>query len=230
MNWESSILNKIYRTKNFKISLINVNHLKDKSPYLEKVNLLLDQYNLRECKIRINENAALYKLKQNKNTFYFSFNLNSYFYLYASFFEVENKHLDYSSIWESEGSHENELTSDEKETKGKMLSDLLKIVLLKFLFSNEFEDIINDIPLKEYFRRFDCHFKFKNYLLGNSVSLYDIILLSILFSNKENAKKYVNIIDSFEDFVKITEEEKEKIEFKHLQRWIFTIKDYSAIE
>lgn len=229
MNWESSILNKIYRTKDFKISFINTNCLKDKSAYIEKITKYLELYSLESFQIRINDNAALHKLKPNKNTFYFSFNLNSYFYLYSSIFDVENKYINHYSIWEIEGTDKDEL-QEEKERKGKYFANLLKKFLFRFLFSNEYEDLLNDIPLKEYFRKLDCHFKFRNYLLGNSVTLYDIILLSILFSYKENTKNYVNIIDSYEDFMKSGEENNDKIEFKHLQRWIFTVKEYSAIE
>jgi len=173
MNWEGSILNKIYRTKDFKIGLINMNKLKDKSAYIEKMNSYLNIYNLNQdiVQIRINDNAALYKLKPNKNTFYFSFNLNSYVYLYASFFEIENNHINYSSIWESEGGSSQDLfqekieKNENKEKKGKAFSDVMKTFLFRFLFANEFEDFSNDVLLKEYYKKLDSHFKFRNYLI-----------------------------------------------------------------
>jgi len=229
MNWESSILNRIYRTNDLKFTIVNINNIKDKQTYIKKLNEFLLLYQLNESNIRINSNGALYKLNNNKNTFYFSFNLNVHFYLYANFFDAETKHVKYASYWKFYFYNENDqMVKEEDIILGKKLSNSLKTLLLKFLYSNEYEDLLNDIPLEEYYKKFNDYFKFRNFLIGNEISLYDVVLLSILFLYKEKTNIYLDVIIPFDEFIK--KENKDKIKYKHLQRWIFTIRDYCSVE
>ncbi len=235
MNWESSILNRIYRTNDFKISFININNLKDKGSYIMKIKEILELYKLDKYKIVLNSNGALLKNKPNNNTFYFSFNLNTYFYLYSTIFTIESKHVNYANFCDAyfisergEYDKENNLQGNDLEQKGKDYSYCIKCFIFKFLFTNEYEDSIDDISLAEYYEKFDKFFRYRNFLIGNEITHYDIILYSILFLYKENTSKFIDLFIPFDLFMK--KEEKENILYKYFQRWVFAIRNFSLIE
>ena len=89
MLWESSILNKIYKTNAFKINPPNFPKLPEnvKPTLMKKIKDTLDEFNLSDntyflfnLNIQINTDCALYHLYSNNTTYYFSFLTNYLYY------------------------------------------------------------------------------------------------------------------------------------------------------
>ena len=224
MNWESSILNRIYRTNEFKINVTNINNLKDKSFYIKKLKEFIEIHKLYELNIFLNNNAALYKLKPNKKTLYFSYTLNFYFYLYASLFEKGRSYIDLSKI--NLANFYKDLLSD--ESYATLYSEKLKVFLFDFLFSQEYQEENSLDLIKSFYEKLNNFFKHKTYLIGNQISYFDIILFSIFFNFKNNTEKFIDLFSNLENYLK--SELSKDCRYKHIQRWIFTIKAYCELK
>jgi hypothetical protein len=213
MSWESAILNRIYRTNEFKINTYHINNLQCKKLYIKKIEDLLMKFNLNKKSIFISkETGALFNLQENKKPFYFSYNTNLIFYLYSSFFSFEEKYINYKKLIfrNNEGvfytsCEDNNINNEVEEIqKGKNYANLVKDFLFNFLFSleflsdNKFE--FSPITIDEFFNKYNNHFKFNSYLIGDDFSLYDIILLSILINFKEKICSYIDLDISIEEF------------------------------
>lgn len=239
MNWEASILNKIYRTNIFKISTINLNNVPDKSKIIEKLNRFLEEYNLKNQNIRINKQAALYKIKPNKNSFYFGYDINTYFYLYASFFDLEKNVLDYSLY---DFSQDESRQMQERKAFGKKYSDEIKNFIFKFLFCQEYENNepgdSSNLKLQDYYDKINKSLQYSNHIIGSNISHYDIIIFSIMLVFKNNTSRYIDIFVSHEDFIKnlpLNDNGNNSINHKnckypHLQRWVFMVKSFCQLE
>jgi hypothetical protein len=171
MNWELSVLNRIYKTLDFKLSQENINKLKNKTRYINQVTEMLNKYGLFKKGFRINSNGAIYKIKENKNTKYFNYITNYTFNIFCNFFEVEHKHLNYTNL-----DFTGLVNSQEKHIDGKVYADGLKEFLIEFLFTYE----LNKAEFKNIIQKINKYFEFRTFVIGNDISPYDIVLLSIL--------------------------------------------------
>lgn len=64
MNWEPSVLNRIYKSSDFKINIISLSNIKEKSKYIEKLHNLIEKYNLQNFNLKVSKGGALYKKKE----------------------------------------------------------------------------------------------------------------------------------------------------------------------
>ena len=102
MNWEGSVLNRIYKTLDFKINPPNYNKLAQnaKLSVIEKNIEKLTFYELNNDKslfnlnIRTNSNCALYQLNFDRSTFYYSIYINWYFNTYTEIFNLGRKYIE----------------------------------------------------------------------------------------------------------------------------------------
>jgi ankyrin repeat protein len=196
MNWEHSVLNRIYKTLDFKANVPNLDKLKDKTSYIKKVNELIDKYNLRGTGLYINPNGALhyvfYLPTGKKSTFYFDYTTNYYFLLFTNFFEIENKFINYEDYtlegYKKYKSENDEEITEMKKFEGREYTEMMKTYLLKLLFIRENNKILFNLELK----KINDYLKFRTFIIGHDVSHYDVVLLSIIHSwkNKEDRVKY----------------------------------------
>ena len=200
MLWESSILNRIYKTNVFKINPPNFPKLAEnvKPTLMKKIKDTLDEFNLSDntyflfnLNIQINTDCALYHLYSNNTTYYFSFLTNYLYYHFFNFFKIGRKYIN----------KDNYDTNDEKLIS-KWEIYIIHLLFLKELnlikFQNELENNINTF------------FKYNNFIL-NSLSYFDLILYSIIFLSPI----YKTIINSQNE------------NFKNIKRWcLYQIKYY----
>lgn len=121
MNWESSLLNKIYKTIEFKvknpnilalqqqkkekINLINKEqdgnipkddsnkNLQNKNPFPKLISSLIEKYELNLSNLKSNKKGAIYRVKENGNTEYFDYITDYMFYQYCHFFSFDEKYI-----------------------------------------------------------------------------------------------------------------------------------------
>ena len=204
MLWECSILNKIYKTLEFKVNPPNFPKLSNtiKPTLMEKIKNSLEEYNLSDYKsdilfnlnIQINPDCALYHLYPNNTTYYFSFFTNYCYFHYLHFLQVGrniNKDKD-----------NKEITSEELIPKWEIyLTHLLFIKELNLTkFQTELENNLN------------IFFKYNSFIL-NTISYFDLILYSIIFSSP----LYKTIIHSSDE------------KYKYIKRWCIFQKNYYDI-
>lgn len=165
MNWESSVLNRIYRTLEFKISPPSYNKLstKAKQVLIPKIKEHIDYYGLANNKkslfgmnIGVNENCALYNLNEDNSTYYFNIYTNWYFYIYVQIFELGAKYIE-----------------EDKDLVYKWENYFLHLLFLKEVNETMFN--------KEIKTNLNKHFQYKNFILNN-FSYFDIVLFSIMFN------------------------------------------------
>lgn len=199
MNWEHSVLNRIYKTLDFKVNVTNLGKLKDKSNHINKINELIDKYNLRDIGLKINSNGALYTVFNlptgKKSTYYFDYLTNYYFLLYTNFFAIENKFINYDDytlegIKRFKSENEEELT-EIKTFEGEDYSEMMKSYLLKLFFFRE----NNKSQFLLEIKKINDYLKFRTYIIGHDISHYDVVLLSIIDSwkNKQDRIKYFEL-------------------------------------
>lgn len=193
MNWEHSVLNKIYKTTDFKITTTNINAIKNKTNYIAKQEQNIEKYDLASIGLNVNSIGALYIRKGDKNTIYFDYNTNYYFLLYNNFFEIEDKYVNFDD-YEYQGllieiTENGDCDKKLKIIDGKVYCNFFKTYLLKLLFIRE----INDEEFLSAIREINNYLSFRTFLVGNNISLYDVILLSILqnWKNWKNINQYL---------------------------------------
>jgi hypothetical protein len=171
MNWEAAVLNRIYKTSDFKISNESLNKIKNKSKYAQEVLNNIQKYKLYEKGFRVNTNGAIYKLKENGNTKYFGYITNHTFNLFSNCFDKEDRFLDYSSL-----DFEGTINSEIKVIPGKVYTDCLKYYIMELLF-------IGEVNREEYNQRLvglNKYLEFRTFIVGNEISPYDVFILCVL--------------------------------------------------
>lgn len=202
MNWEGSVLNRIYRASDFKISPPNYNRLAENAKFavIEKNNEKLAFYELNNDKslfnlnIRTNSNCALYQLNSDKSTFYYSIYVNWCFNTYTEAFHLGRKYL----------------LANSKENKIELFYKWEKY-FLHLLFLKEFNEklFINEIKTN-----LNKHFQFSNFIL-KQFSYYDVVLLSIIY----NTNFYHQIM-----------KENNNNETIYFRRWLIYSHDYLSLD
>lgn len=197
MLWESSLANKIYKSKKFSASF-NVNKLKDKHSFIENVQLNLQYYSLKDY--NVSSNGCIFTIDKFNGAYYFNYKINSLFNLYINLFNTEKDkvlshiekfaNIDIKNIKNNLFLILNKYNKDiDKSTNN--LNDLLYLLqrtLLKLLLSKTpRQDIIDFIKhnLSDYLSKIDINSnKSDLYLLTHvSPTIYDIILISIILEN-----------------------------------------------
>ncbi len=200
MLWESSILNRIYKTNVFKINPPNFPKLAEnvKPTLMKKIKDTLDEFHLSNnpnflfnLNIQINNDCALYHLYSNNTTYYFTFLTNYLYYHFFNFLKIGRKFINKDN---------NEINDEKLISKWEIY--ITHILFLKELnlnkFQNELENNINTF------------LKYNNFIL-NTLSYFDLILYSIIFSSP----LYKTIINSHND------------NYKNIKRWcLYQIKYY----
>ena len=172
MNWEGSVLNRIYKTLDFKINPPNYNKLAQnaKLSVIEKNIEKLTFYELNNDKslfnlnIRTNSNCALYQLNFDRSTFYYSIYINWYFNTYTEIFNLGRKYIETN-------------TKENNKNEIELLYKWEKY-FLHLLFLKEFDEKLFITEIKG---NLNIHFQFSNFILKN-FSYYDVVLLSLIYN------------------------------------------------
>lgn len=180
MNWEQNYLNRIHKTEKFKVIFKNPCQIKNKIEYLSRVEYFLSRYT--NSNFKVNKNGAIYLKVSPKKTFYFDYLTNYMFNAYCHFFTMEEEFG--------------------VECESKHLKEKWRVLLIDLHFMKSYD--------KEKFTQFlkmelNEFFKFRNFLIGYEVSIYDVVLLSII---------------QYSHLWKDKEESFTKSEFLSIGRWI----------
>ena len=167
MNWECSVLNRIYRTKLFKFNVPSFTKLNGKvqNETINKINNWLIKFELDKENLHVNTDCALYYLYSGTNkTFYYSINTNIMFYIYVNIFNLSEKVV---------------ILNDRKEDIQYWQKYLLKLLFIKERSQTDFKsEIINTLNGQH----FNHEHHQEKFILGNLFSYIDVVLYSIMFN------------------------------------------------
>lgn len=191
-HWELSVLNRIYKTKAFKQNVpeSGLNSLKNKKAYQEQISKFLKDLGFSEY--RFTENSALYKGDIQKGFQYFSYETNYLLYVMSSCLNIESKFMPIENLSLAHNSNTLINSQDTQTIENFLLAIQRK--LLDLLLGSE-SDLLNFIKNslepylscgccedKSILRVLDTRSKAKSYKFD--ITLYDIMLLSIIFNSR----------------------------------------------
>ncbi len=236
MNWESSLLNKIYKTMDFKLKNPNIlalqqqkdkrklnkkgddnNIIKDDSDkniqntnsFPKIIGNLIEKYELNLANLKSNKKGAIYKVKENKNVEYLDYFINYMFYHYCHFFSLDHKYIPKEDIMNLNKEILQLLNKHNIQYNGQEENAFYFFVFL-MLFNK------NNSKLTEFY------FGVMNQLLSGKISIYDtqttshdIVILSIFYYSilHREKEKYFNTFRNIEKWYINMES---KLEIKYL--------------
>ena len=229
MNWECSLLNKIYKTMEFKPKtknlldlqqqkelrkdnkkenlsiIINKNDHQNKNKkeklFPKTISSVIEMFQLSYAKIKSSKKGAIYMVKSDKNCQYFDYFTNLMFYQFCNFFILDEKYISNEDLSTINNIFLNILINNKIEYKG-----LEKNAFYYYIFVMFFNK--DDKNLSEFFFNIINDFlESRVYVNNNQPTSHDIVILSTFF----NSALY-------------KEKQSYFLKFKNIERWFTLLK------
>lgn len=212
MNWECSLLNKIYKTMDFKLKNCNILALQqqkeqrklNKKPeeklktkqaqqvvyentnsFPTIVSGLLIKYNLHLANYKSNKRGAIYKKKENGHCVYFDYFANYMFYQFCHFFQLDEKYISKKQFNKINIDFKAFLEKLNLQYDGPVENSFYYFTFLMFFNRN-------DKNLSEkFFTLIDFYLESQPYLNGNQPTSHDIVCLSTFYNSETYSQKEV---------------------------------------
>jgi len=196
MYWEQAILNRIYKTMDFKIPIANINLVKDKAGYKKRIENYIEKYNI---DIKCNDNGALYRKTNEGIVEYLDYHTNYLFLVFMYSFELEHKFIKYEDynltiIYSiCEDNDENTIKIPHQFYEGLSYSHYFKKLLIDLLLIRE--NIKVDTFMGQL-KKIDDHLRFRSFLIGYNASHYG--KLSFVYVFRYISINYYNQLHNME--------------------------------